>query len=133
MNVVLHAHHAQVPEPVLRRAEAAVLRLAARLPRAVDATVRFAADGARCRVEVTARVPRRAPLVAVGEARAFTTALAEALDRFEGVVARLRAARDRRVQAAQRGADARRAALLGVPARDDVPATGPNVAGGGAA
>lgn len=118
MNVVLHAHHAQVPEPVLRRAEAAVLRLAARLPRAVDATVRFAGDGARCRVEVTARVPRRAPLVAVGEARVFTTALAEALDRFEGVVARLRAARHRRVQAAQRGADARRAALLGGTARD---------------
>jgi hypothetical protein len=86
MNIVLHAHHARVPAPLLRRAEAAVARLSARLPRAHDAAVRFAADGAVCRVEVTARVPRRAPLVAVGEGRAFDLALAAALERFEAVV-----------------------------------------------
>ncbi len=112
MNIVLHAHHAHVPEPTLRRAEAAVARLGERLPRAHDATVRFAEDGAVCRVEVTARVPRRAPLVAVGEGRAFEPALAVALARFGGVVDRLRAARERRVQAAQRGAEARRLAAI---------------------
>lgn len=112
MNIVLHAHHAQVPEPVLRRAETAVGRLGERLPRALDAVVRFATDGAVCRVEVTARVPRRAPLVAIGEGRGFEAALAAALERFEGVVARLRAGRDRRLQAAQRGAEARRLATI---------------------
>jgi hypothetical protein len=116
MNIVLHAHHAQVPEPVLRRAEAALQRLAARLPRAHDATVRFAGDGAVCRVEVTARVPRRNPVVAVGEGRAFDAALAAALGRFEGLVAKLRSARDRRVHAAQRGAEMRRFAPLQPPA-----------------
>lgn len=116
MNIVLHAHHAQVPEPVLRRAEAAVTRLGARLPRAQDATVRFAEDGALCRVEVTARVPRRAPLVAVGEGRAFDLALAEAVERFERHVGRLRASRERRLQAAQRGAEARRLASIPRPA-----------------
>jgi hypothetical protein len=117
MNIVLHAHHAHVPEPTLRRAEAAVARLGARLPRAHDATVRFAEDGAVCRVEVTARVPRRDPLVAVGEGRAFEPALATALERFEGAVARRRAARERRVRAAQRGAEARRLADLPRSAR----------------
>ena len=112
MNIVLHAHHARVPAPLLRRAEAAVARLSARLPRAHDAAVRFAADGAVCRVEVTARVPRRAPLVAVGEGRAFDLALAAALERFEAVVGRLRVARERRVQAAQRGAEAQRLAPI---------------------
>ncbi len=115
MNIVLHAHHAQVPDAVLRRAEAAVARLGARAPRLLDATVRFAEDGGRARVEVTARVARRAPLVATGEARAVDAALTEALDRFEGLVARQRAARDRRLQAAQRGAEARRLAPLRAP------------------
>jgi hypothetical protein len=112
MNIVLHAHHAHVPEPLLRRAEAAVTRLGQRIPRALDAVVRFAGDGAICRVEVTARVPRRAPLVAVGEGRVFETALTDALGRFEAAVGRLRAARDRRVQAAQRGAEARRLSVM---------------------
>ena len=112
MNIVLHAHHAHVPEPLLRRAESAVARLGARVPRAHDATVRFAEDGAVCRVEVTARVPRRAPLVAAGEGRAFEAALADALGRFEGLVARVRGARDRRLKAAQRGAEARRLAAI---------------------
>jgi ribosome-associated translation inhibitor RaiA len=113
MNIVLHAHHAHVPEPLLRRAEAAVARLGARVPRATNAVVRFAEDGSVRRVEVTARVPRRTPMVAVGEARAWEVAIAEALDRFEGLVSRVRAVRDRRVQAAQRGAEARR--LAGLP------------------
>jgi ribosome-associated translation inhibitor RaiA len=110
MNIVLHAHHASVPGAIVARAEAAVARLGARIPRATDAAVRFAADGARCRVEVTARVPRRPPLVAVAEARAFDAALTAALDRFETLVARVRASRERRTQAAQRAAEARRQA-----------------------
>jgi hypothetical protein len=47
-----------------------------------------------------------------GRGRAFDLALAAALERFEAVVGRLRVARERRVQAAQRGAEARRLAPI---------------------
>ena len=108
MNIVVQVHNASVPEAVQRKADLTVRKLAARLRRAVDATVRFVADGPTCRAEITLRAPGRRMLVAEGSGRLFEVALAGAVARLEAHVAHQRSARDRRLRAAARArADAR--------------------------
>jgi hypothetical protein len=63
MQIVFHAHHAELSETAQQRASATLRKLAERLRRVVDATVRVATDGPLARVEVTLRGPRREPLV----------------------------------------------------------------------
>ena len=101
MNIVFHAHNAEMPESLQQRAEQAVQKLATRLRRAVDASVRFAEDGPTRRVEIVLRAPRQQPLVAAGSGRLYETALGEALERLESHIAHLKAAQGRRIRLAR--------------------------------
>ena len=101
MNIVFHAHRADMPESLQQRAEQAVQKLASRLRRAVDASVRFAEDGQFRRVEIVLRAPRQQPLVAAGSGRVYETALGEALERLESHIAHLKAAKGRRIRFAR--------------------------------
>ena len=58
MEIILHAHHADVPANLQRDAIEAVEVIAARVKRVVDAIVRFEADGPERRVEIV--LPRPA-------------------------------------------------------------------------
>ena len=88
MDIVFHAHHAVISDELRARAERAVHKAAARLRRAVDATVRFEEDGPTRRVEIVLHAPRKAPLVAVGEDRVLTRALSAAASRLQAQVGR---------------------------------------------
>jgi ribosome-associated translation inhibitor RaiA len=93
MEIILHAHHADVPESLRTEAEAAVRRIAARLHRVVDAIVRFVGDGQTRRVEIVLRGAQRRDLFAHADARAFAPALAVAVSRLEAQVSRKRRSR----------------------------------------
>ena len=101
MKIVFHAHNAEMPESLQQRAEQSVQKLATRLRRAVDASVRFAEDGPTRRVEIVLRAPRQQPLVAAGSGRLYETALGEALERLESHIAHLKAAQGRRIRLAR--------------------------------
>ena len=90
MEIILHAHHADVPANLQRDAIEAVKTIAARLQRVVDAIVRFESDGPERRVEIVLRAPRRREVVAQGYDRHFEPALALALTRLQTQVARVR-------------------------------------------
>lgn len=98
MHVVFQLHHAEVDQSLQTRATRAVEKLAARLRRVVDATIRVAGGGALQRVEITLRSPRRPALVAEASARRVDVALKAALEALEAQVARVRVARARRVR-----------------------------------
>lgn len=83
MEIVFQSHHAEVSEHLRTRASRALTKLANRLSRAVDALVRFEADGPTRRVEIVLRAPRNRRLIACGEARFFGPALATAVSRLE--------------------------------------------------
>ena len=72
MEIIFHAHHANISERMRKRAETAVRRAAARLTRAVDAIIRFEQDGRVKRVEIVLHAPRQRKLIA--RAKAATTA-----------------------------------------------------------
>lgn len=90
MEIILHAHHAEVPANLQRDAVEAVKTIAARLRRVVDAIVRFESDGPERKVEIVLRAPRRREVVAQGFDRQFEPALALALTRLQTQVARVR-------------------------------------------
>ncbi|MBC8087433.1 MAG: hypothetical protein H7Z40_09205 [Phycisphaerae bacterium] len=90
MEIILHAHHADVPANLQRDAIEAVKVIAARLKRVVDAIVRFESDGPERRVEIVLRAPRRREVVAQGFDRQFEPALALALTRLQSQVGRAR-------------------------------------------
>lgn len=90
MEIILHAHHAEVPANVQRDAIEAVKTIAARLRRVVDAIVRFESDGPERRVEIVLRAPRRREVVAHAFGRQFEPALALALTRLQSQVGRAR-------------------------------------------
>lgn len=90
MEIILHAHHADVPANLQRDAIEAVKVIAARLRRVVDAIVRFESDGPERRVEIVLRAPRRREVVAQGFDRQFEPALALALTRLQSQVGRVR-------------------------------------------
>ena len=90
MEIILHAHHAEVPANVQRDAIEAVQTIAARLRRVVDAIVRFESDGPERRVEIVLRAPRRREVVAQAFDRQFEPALARALTRLQSQVGRVR-------------------------------------------
>jgi ribosome-associated translation inhibitor RaiA len=93
MEVILHAHHADVTDTLRQQAEAAVRRIAQRLTRVANALVRFVGDGPTRRVEIVLRGTRHRELFAHADARAFAPALAVAVQRLESQVARQRRAR----------------------------------------
>jgi ribosome-associated translation inhibitor RaiA len=100
LHIVFQVHNTAADATLRDKAARAVEKLATRLRRAVDATVRVAADGVLRRVEITLRTPRRPALVAVGVGRQTDLALTEALSALEAQVAHERAARARRVRRA---------------------------------
>ncbi len=87
METIFHAHHATISPRMRRRAELAVERAATRLPRTVDAIVRFK------RVEVVLHAPRHPDLVARGEGKFYGPALTIAIDRLTSQIRKLRASR----------------------------------------
>lgn len=93
MEIILHAHHADVPESLRTQAESAIRRVAARLHRAANAIVRFVGDGPTRRVEIVLRGSRHRELFAVADAHAFAPALSTAVHRLESQVARVRRSR----------------------------------------
>ena len=96
MEIILHAHHAEVTESLREQAEAAIRRIASRLHRVANAIVRFVGDGPTRRVEIVLRGARSRELFARADAREFAPALATAVHRLESQVARARARRTRR-------------------------------------
>ena len=95
MEIVFHAHHAVISDELRARAERAVHKAAARLRRAVDATVRFEEDGPTRRVEIVLHAPRARPVVAIGEDRMLARALTAAAARLQAQVDRGASARVR--------------------------------------
>lgn len=78
MEIVFQNHDAPVSDRMRRRAEQLVRKVAKRMPRAVDATIRFQQDGTTRRVEVSLHGPGGRRLVARSEGRYFGNALSEA-------------------------------------------------------
>lgn len=95
MDIILHAHHAEVSDTLRTDAVNAVRRIAIRLHRVVDAVVRFVVDGNTRRVEIVLRGANTRDLFVHADARAFRSALAVAVHRLERQVASAR--RSRRV------------------------------------
>ena len=82
MEIIFHAHHANVSDRMRKRAESAVRRVARRMARAVDGIIRFEQDGPVKRVEIVLHAPRQRDLIARGEGRYFGPAFAGAMRRF---------------------------------------------------
>jgi ribosome-associated translation inhibitor RaiA len=78
MELLLHSHNVNVSAVVRQRAERLVRRLAPRVGRVVDATVRFADDGPLRRVEIDVHAAGGRRVVAAGTGRHFGPALAHA-------------------------------------------------------
>ena len=78
MEIVFQNHDAPMSERMKRRAEQLVRKVALRMPRAVDATVRFQEDGATRRVEIILHGANGRRLVANSEGRYFGPALGDA-------------------------------------------------------
>jgi len=79
VQILLRSHNAKVGEGIRDKAEQAIVKLARRLKRTIDATVWFESDGPTRRVEIVLRAPRHR-LVAEGRARQYGTALDRALE-----------------------------------------------------
>ncbi len=90
MDIILHAHHADVPDSLREQAETATRRIAARLKHVANAIVRFVGDGPTRRVEIVLRGHRHGEFFAHANARTFAPALAAAVHRLEAQVARVR-------------------------------------------
>jgi ribosome-associated translation inhibitor RaiA len=90
VEILFQSHHAQVSDRMRERARIAVMRLAARLTRAVKAVVRFEEDGPTRRVEIVLHAPRRRAMVAEGSARFFGPALGFAIGRLEAQTRQLK-------------------------------------------
>lgn len=90
MEIIFHSHHAKVSEHVRKRAARAVERAAARIPRIVEAIVRFEEDGPTRRVTVTLRAPRHHDIMGRAEGRFFGPALTQAVARVLSQVNRER-------------------------------------------
>ena len=95
MEIILHAHHAEVSESLRAQAEAAIMRIARRVNHVANAIVRFVGDGETRRVEIVLHRARNRELFVHADARAFAPALSAAVHRLESQVARTR--RSRRV------------------------------------
>lgn len=81
MEIHFHAHHATVSDAMRTRAERQVRRAAQRIPRVVEAVIRFEQDGPTRRVSLALRAPKNHDLLGRGEGRFFGPALATAIAR----------------------------------------------------
>ena len=83
MHINFHAHHAVISERLRTRASRAIDRYSERFPETVDATVRFAQDGPKRRVEIVVQGHRRRRWVAEGSGHTYGPALTAALKHLE--------------------------------------------------
>lgn len=83
MDIIFHSHHAAVSEHMRRRAKRLVERAALRIPRIVEAIVRFEEDGPTRRVTVTLRAPKHHDVMGGAEGRHFGPALVSAIARVQ--------------------------------------------------
>ena len=81
MEIIFHAHHAAISDHMRGRAERAVRKVAARLPRVTSAVVRFEEDGPARRVEIELLGAGR-KLVSTASGRFFGPALTDATQRL---------------------------------------------------
>jgi len=102
VEIIFHSHHAVISQHMRQRTERALRKLATRIARPVDAVARFEQDGPTRRVELVLHAPRKRPLVAVGRARMYGPALAEAAGRLNAQIARLKRTPKARARAAAR-------------------------------
>jgi ribosome-associated translation inhibitor RaiA len=93
MEIVFHAHHAQISDYLRRRAERGLEKLARRIGRATSAVVRVVNDATIRRVELELDTPGRR-LVGKGEAKHFGPALTEALAAISRQVGHVKGARE---------------------------------------
>lgn len=98
MEIVLHAHHANVSESLKRRTEAALRRIATRMHRVANAIVRFVHDGPTRRVEIILHGTGTRSLFAQADGPHFAPALTIAMHRLESQIDRVRRRRTRRHQ-----------------------------------
>jgi ribosome-associated translation inhibitor RaiA len=82
MQIVFHAHNAEVSDHMRRRAEHALRKVARRAHRPVDGAVRFQQDGSLRRVELTLHTAGGRRYVARSEDRFFGSALGNAARRL---------------------------------------------------
>lgn len=82
MEIIFHAHNADITPAHRQRAELGLRKLERRLGRATAAVVRFAGDGPTRRVEIAVETPRAKRYMAEGRARYFATAITDALARL---------------------------------------------------
>ena len=83
MEIIFQSHHATVSQFMRDRAERGVRKIGARLARAVDAVVRFEADGPLRRVLIVLHAPRHRDVRAEGTAPRFAGALSQAMRRLD--------------------------------------------------
>jgi ribosome-associated translation inhibitor RaiA len=88
VEIHFHAHHADVSDAMRKRAEREVRRVAVRLPRVVEAIVRFELDGTVRRVSVALRAPQHHDLIGRAEGRFYGPALVQALQRVKAQAAK---------------------------------------------
>lgn len=81
MDIVIHSHHATVSEHMRKQAIRQVERAATRIPRTVEAIIRFEEDGATKRVTLTLRAPKHHDLMGKAEGRFFGPAITAAIAR----------------------------------------------------
>ena len=88
MKIHVHAHHADVSDTMRTRAERDVLKAAERIPRVIEAIIRFEQDGVLRRVSLTFRAPMHHDIVGSAEGRYFGPALTLALARVRAQAAK---------------------------------------------
>lgn len=81
MDIVIHSHHATVSEHMRTQAIRQVERAAARIPRTVEAIIRFEEDGVTKRVTLTLRAPKHHDIMGKAEGRFFGPAITAAIAR----------------------------------------------------
>ena len=101
MEIIFHAHHAAISDHMRTRAERAVRKVAARVPRATSGIVRFEEDGPVRRVEIELLGASR-KLVAVATGRFFGPAITDATQRLLAQAAHQRDRAETRARRARR-------------------------------
>ena len=102
MEISYYAHHADISPRLQDRAEQGLHKLARRLGRGVDASVRFEEDGPMRCVEILVHLPRGRRFKAAARGRYFGPAISAALARIGAQTDHLRRAAKSRARAMAR-------------------------------
>jgi ribosomal subunit interface protein len=90
VQILFQAHHAVISDHMRARAERTVRKLARKIKRVVDAIVRFETDGKVRVVELIFNAPGKRSIIAKGTARHYGPALAEAAERMDRQLTKLK-------------------------------------------